>query len=59
MAKSQHRSVDKVERGARLASVQRQRQIEERELKNLNRMGWQEFDEDDEDLEQDGQWPNG
>lgn len=56
MAKSQHRQVDKVERKARLEGVQRQRQVEQRELRNLNRMGWQEMD-DEEDLEQEGQWP--
>lgn len=58
MAKSNHRQVDKVERKARLEGVQRQRQVDQRELRNLNRMGWQEIDDEDEgDLEQDGQWP--
>jgi hypothetical protein len=52
-----NRDVDKVERKARLANVHRQRQVEQRELRNLNRMGWQEIDEDD-DLEQEGQWPS-
>ena len=48
MAKSMHRSVDKLERQARLGNVERQRQVERRERQNLNRIGWQEFDEDDD-----------
>lgn len=47
MAKSQNYSVDKVERKARLAGVHRQHKIEQRELRNLNRMGWQEQEDDD------------
>ena len=48
MAKSMHRSVDKLERQARLGNVERQRQVERREMQKLNRIGWQEFDEDDD-----------
>ena len=50
MAKSFDRPVDKVERKARLANVHRQRDIEEYELRNMHRIGWQELmaDEDDE-----------
>lgn len=59
MAKSQNRQVDKVERKARLEGVQRQRKVEERELRNMNRIGWQEMDDSDDGLEQDGEWPNG
>ena len=52
MAKSRNWEVDKLERKARLGNVERQRQVERRELQNLNRIGWQEFDEDDECLEE-------
>lgn len=49
MAKSQNRQVDKVERKARLAGIHRQREVEQRELRNMHRMGWVEdsFDEED------------
>ncbi len=49
MAKSQNRQVDKVERKARLENVQRQRKIEERELRNAHRLGWVEDDFGDEE----------
>ncbi len=57
VAKSSNRPVDKVERQARVDSIHRQRKVQEREMRNLNRMGWQEFDDED-DLEQEGQWPD-
>jgi hypothetical protein len=47
VAKSFERSVDKVERKARLANVHRQREIDERELRTMNRMGWQELEDDE------------
>lgn len=40
MAKSQNRQVDKVERQARLANVRRHQELEQRELRNSNRLGW-------------------
>ncbi len=49
MAKSQNRQVDKVERKARLENVQRQRKIEERELRNAHRLGWVEDTAEDDD----------
>lgn len=58
MAKSQNRQVDKVERKARLEGVQRQRKVEQRERQTMNRMGWVENQIEDDNLEQDGQWPN-
>lgn len=51
MAKSMNRDVDKVERKARLANVHRQRELEQRELRSMNRMGWQELPDDEEDCE--------
>lgn len=47
MAKSQNRQVDKVERGARLA--QRQRKVEARELRDVNRVGWREMIDDNDE----------
>lgn len=47
MAKSMNREVDKVERKARLDGIHRQRQIERRELQNMNRLGWQELDDEE------------
>lgn len=49
MAKSFERPVDKLERKARLEGVQRQLKVEKRELKNLNRIGWQEMDVDSDE----------
>lgn len=49
MAKSSNRQVDKVERKARLAIGRRHQELEQRELRNINRLGWMEMDEDEED----------
>lgn len=50
MAKSRnYEFVDKLARKARLAGAQRQHNVERNELKNMHRMGWQEFDQDEAD----------
>jgi hypothetical protein len=59
VAKSQNRQVDKVERKARLDVIHRQREVEQRELRNLNRMGWMEMDDDVQDDEEEPKWGNG
>lgn len=50
MAKSRnYEFVDKLARKARVAHAQRQHNIERHEIRNLNRMGWQEMDQDEAD----------
>lgn len=45
MAKSRnYEFVDKLARKARLANAQRHHKIERNELRNMNRMGWQDLD---------------
>lgn len=45
MAKSRnYEFVDRLARKARLANAQRQHTIERHELRNMNRMGWQDLD---------------
>ena len=52
MAKSNHRQVDKLERKQRLDGIRRSREIEDSEFRNMNRLGWREFnDEEDEEDE--------
>lgn len=50
MAKSFVRPVDKLERRARVDGTRRQHEVERREVRNLNRMGWQEMVDDEEEI---------
>lgn len=44
MAKSNHRSVDKVERQQRLANARRIQELEQSDVRRSNRLGWYEDD---------------
>lgn len=53
MAKSRTRPVDKVERQARLANARRHQQLEQSDIRNAHRLGW---NDDDYDQADDHQW---